>query len=130
MQDEKRKNAEDVLRSLQRGNISFDGLMREYSEDTAWTEYPDGYTFTFGEMVTAFEQASFALQAGETSGIVESELGYHIIMVTDRFTEYVPIEQVSESIANSMRNERYYKFAEPQIQNAFILLNTAVYDAM
>ena len=130
VREEKKKKAEDVLASAKRGNISFDTLMKEYSEDPGWQENPDGYTFTFGEMVTAFEKASFALQAGEMSELVESELGYHIILVTDRFTEYVPIEKVSESIANSLRNERYYKFAEPQIQNAYILLNSSVYDTL
>jgi len=29
-----------------------------------------------------------------------------------------------------LRNERYYKFAEPQIQNAYILLNSSVYDTL
>ncbi len=130
VRQEKRKLAEDVLRQLERGTADFDTLMHQYSEDTTLSEFPDGYTFTFGEMVTAFETAAFSLQPGQMSGIVESELGYHILLVTDRFTEYVPIENVQESIANSLRNERYYKFAEPQIQNAYILLNTDVYNSI
>lgn len=127
---EKKMLAEDVLRELGRTNADFDALMHQYSEDASLSAYPDGYTFTFGEMVTAFEKAAFSLQPGQMSGIVESELGYHILLVTDRFTEYVPIENVRDSIANSLRNERYYKFAEPQIQSAYILLNTEVYDSI
>ncbi|MBQ4159496.1 MAG: peptidylprolyl isomerase [Clostridia bacterium] len=130
VREEKRKIAEDVLRSLKRDDADFDALMQQHSEDPSLAEYPDGYTFTHGEMVTAFEQAAFALQPGQMSELVESELGYHILLVTDRFTEYVPIENVQESIANSLRNERYYKFAEPQIQNAYILMNKDVYDSI
>ena len=130
VREEKRKIAEDVLRSLKCDDADFDALMQQHSEDPSLAEYPDGYTFTHGEMVTAFEQAAFALQPGQMSELVESELGYHILLVTDRFTEYVPIENVQESIANSLRNERYYKFAEPQIQNAYILMNKDVYDSI
>lgn len=68
---EKIKNGED-----------FDALMNEYSQDTGLKDYPDGYVFTGGEMVSAFEDAVFALgdiEGINLSGIVESEYGYHII---------------------------------------------------
>ncbi len=129
VRSEKKKAAEDVLRKLQSG-ADFDDLMYAYSEDDTLHEFPNGYTFTFGEMVTAFERTAFSLQPGEMSAVVESELGYHILLVTERFTEYVPIESVRESIENSLRNERYYKVVEPQIQNAYILLNKEVYDSI
>lgn len=130
VRSEKKREAEDVLRKLKNGDADFDALMHAFSEDDSLSEFPNGYTFTLGEMVTAFERTAFSMQPGEMSGVVESELGYHIILVTERFTEYVPIENVRESIENSLRNERYYKVVEPQIQNAYILLNKEVYDTI
>ena len=58
----------------------FDELMFEYSGDTGLTIFPEGYTFTYNEMYPVFEEAAFALEEYEISGIVESEAGYHIIM--------------------------------------------------
>lgn len=40
--------------------------------------------FGRGRMVPEFEEAAFALQPGEISGVVESPFGYHVIRVEDR----------------------------------------------
>lgn len=38
--------------------------------------------FGRGQMVPAFEQTAFGLQVGETSDVVETEFGYHLIQRT------------------------------------------------
>ena len=58
----------------------FDTLMFEYNEDPGLAVFPQGYTFTYDEMYPVFEEAVFALEDYEISGIVESQAGYHIIM--------------------------------------------------
>lgn len=82
--------AEDLLSQLQavEGDPAaleelFDQLMAEYTEDTGYAYYPDGYVFGEGEMVTEFEDAVKALDPNYgLSGIVESPYGYHIILRT------------------------------------------------
>jgi hypothetical protein len=87
---EKKATAESLLAQLQSSTdlaADFDTLMNEYSEDTGLANYPDGYTFTAGEMVEAFENATRELEYGQISGIVESPYGYHIILRQDPDTE-------------------------------------------
>lgn len=81
-----KQTAEELLAQLQavedpskRAQL-FDQLMVEYNEDPGLAVFPDGYTFTYNEMYPVFEEAVFAMEEYEISGIVESEAGYHIIM--------------------------------------------------
>lgn len=73
---ETEEDAEAVLSALEEG-ADFMELVDEYNTDPGMSE--DGYFFSDGEMVEAFENACKELEAGETSGIVESDYGYHII---------------------------------------------------
>jgi hypothetical protein len=62
----------------------FAGLAREFSQDGSATQGGDLGFFGRGAMVAPFEEAAFALQPGEISGIVETPFGLHIIKVEER----------------------------------------------
>lgn len=76
--EETLKKANDVLALVESGE-DFDALIAEYGEDPGAQTYPGGYYFTTGMMVAPFEEAAFALEEGQTSGLVETNYGYHII---------------------------------------------------
>ena len=85
---EKKATAEDLLAQLQAAEgeeqlALFDELMNAYSEDGGLITNPDGYLFTAGTMVSAFEDTTRALEFGQVSGLVETEYGYHIILRLD-----------------------------------------------
>jgi len=61
------------------GGEDFDMLIALYGEDPGMEWNPDGYTFTIGQMVVEFEQATQELEIGEISGLVRTQFGYHII---------------------------------------------------
>lgn len=59
--------------------MPFDEVAKKYSDGPAGSRGGDLGWFQKGQMVPQFDEAAFALQAGQTSGIVESPYGYHII---------------------------------------------------
>ena len=84
---EKRALADDLYAQLaavaddqEALNPLFDELMAQYTEDTGYESFPEGYTYVPGVMVTEFEDAVNALDAYGISEVVESDYGYHIIM--------------------------------------------------
>ena len=70
--------AKEVLDKLAKGE-SFSKLALEYSLDGTKKQGGDLGYFGHGTMVREFEKAAFALEKGQTSGIVKTEFGYHII---------------------------------------------------
>lgn len=76
-----RREAEDVHRQLFEGG-DFEVLARRFSDDPGSKEHGgDLGWFRAGRMVPEFEAVAFALRPGETSGIVETDFGFHIIKV-------------------------------------------------
>jgi len=79
-----RSQAEDVLKQVKAGG-DFAALAKKYSEDEASKEQGgDLDYFGRGRMVPEFETAAFAMAAGETSDLVKSSFGFHIIRVEDK----------------------------------------------
>ena len=76
---------------------TFDQYMNEHSEDSGLAQYPDGYTYLSGDMVSEFEDAVAALKVGEiTPEVVESSYGYHIIMRIEPDPEEIDDETLKE----------------------------------
>lgn len=81
---ETEEEAQKVKERLQAGE-DFAALAKELSKDTgSASEGGDLGWFPRGVMVTAFEEAAFALQPGEISDIVQTSFGYHIINLIER----------------------------------------------
>jgi len=74
---------EEVRARLDRGE-AFEDLAGQYSDDPSGANGGDLGTFGRGAMVPEFEEAAFALNAGETSGVVTTRFGFHLIQVVDK----------------------------------------------
>lgn len=91
---EKKRMAESALAKINAGE-DFAEVAKTESEDegTADNGGELGF-FAKGEMVKPFEEAAFALEPGQVSGIIETDYGFHIIKVTEKDNEMVKASHI------------------------------------
>lgn len=107
-----RAKAEKLLSELKRG-ADFESLAKANSEDASASKGGDLGFFPRGRMIAPFEAAVFALaKPGDLSGIVETEVGFHIIKLEAKQEATVkPFEEVrdqlrKETLANLLSDAR------------------------
>jgi len=97
--EQTRARAAEILKEVKAGT-DFAGLAKQHSEDPG--SAPGGGDlgyFERGQMVGPFEDAAFSLAPAQTSDLVESPFGYHIIKVADKqASRTIPIADVRPQI--------------------------------
>jgi peptidyl-prolyl cis-trans isomerase C len=90
-----RARAEGILKELKSGK-DFAALAKQHSQDPgSGAQGGDLGFFEQGQMVGPFNDAAFSMKPGATSGIVETDFGYHIIRVVERQEgRSVPLDEV------------------------------------
>jgi parvulin-like peptidyl-prolyl isomerase len=68
-----------ALKSELDGGAEFADVAREHSDCPSSAKGGDLGSFGRGMMIGAFEDSAFGLEVGATSGVVETDFGYHII---------------------------------------------------
>ncbi len=97
--------AEAVLAKAKAPGADFAKLATQYSEDEGSKDKGGEYDF-FGKgtMVKEFEDAAWALQPNEISGLVKTQFGYHIIkMLEKRPASVKPLDEVKAQIDDQLR---------------------------
>ncbi len=99
--------ARDLIDRIQEGE-SFEALAMEYSTDGSAAGGGDLGYFGPGQMVAPFEEAAFSQEVGEVSEEpIETQFGYHIILVEDRIDESESLDDARENIRSHIGNQRF-----------------------
>jgi peptidyl-prolyl cis-trans isomerase D len=103
----RRAAAQAVLDRLSAGE-DFSALARELSEDAGTREQSgDLGFFRRGQMVGEFEDAAFALEPGQMSGLVRTDFGFRVILATGgREAHEQTLEEVYDELATEETVER------------------------
>jgi peptidyl-prolyl cis-trans isomerase D len=114
---EAKQIAQGLLDQLKAG-ADFAELAKKYSEDQGSAQNGgDLGCFPPGRMVPAFDDAVFALEPGQTSGLVKTSFGYHIIRLkSKRESTIPPLSQVRERIRAIVTDRKVRELAEQKSQ--------------
>jgi peptidyl-prolyl cis-trans isomerase D len=107
--------ADALLTELRKAPQRFAELAKANSQDPgSAARGGDLDFFARGTMVKPFEEAAFALQKNQISDVVESEFGFHIILLTDvRTQKPEPFEAVRAKLEVELKKQQAQRrFAE------------------
>jgi peptidyl-prolyl cis-trans isomerase C len=113
---DKTASAEDKAKALEKikaiqkriqSGEDFAKVAKEVSDCPSKEKGGDLDFFQKGQMVPAFENAAFSMKPGETSDIVETEFGYHLIRLTDqRAAGTMSFDEVKPRIEQHLKSEK------------------------
>ena len=125
------KEAKDILAKINKGE-DFAKLAKKYSTDPGTKESGGdlGY-FGKGQMDPNFEKAAFDLKkAGDLSGVVKTQFGFHILKLADKKTSEVKSfeavkEEVKKKTIQSKQKESFELLVKGLKEKASISVNEA-----
>ena len=111
---EEEEQANELLAAIE-GGADFHELASANSKCPSGSRGGDLGDFGRGQMVPEFEQAAFALNIGEISGVVKTQFGYHLIKLLDK-KDVVPFTdvkgQIQQYLTSKKQNEMYSNFTQ------------------
>ena len=124
------QRAEDVLKQLKAG-AKFEDLAKKYSEDPGSAK--EGGSLGWigkGRTVPEFEKAAFSLPVGQTSGLVKSSYGFHIIRVEAKQDAHMKtLDEVKAEIEPILKQQKAQQIAQKQAEDLVQAAKTQGLDA-
>jgi peptidyl-prolyl cis-trans isomerase D len=125
-----RAKAEDVLKQLKAGG-DFAKLAEKYSDDPGSAKAGGELGWIGrGRTVPEFEKAAFSLGKGQTSDVVKSSYGFHIIRVEDKQEAHLKtLAEVKSEIEEKVKQEKTAHATEVAANALLSQARTAGFDA-
>ncbi|HUT22242.1 MAG TPA: peptidylprolyl isomerase [Candidatus Bipolaricaulota bacterium] len=120
---EPRKLAQEVLKLVQKGKESFEDLAKKYSQDSRFAPLGGEVGWVSADMLPkALQDAVMAMEVGDTSDLIETEQGFHIIKITDKRSEggdeafvydiFIRISDFEAYLVDYISNSKVRKFVK------------------
>jgi peptidyl-prolyl cis-trans isomerase D len=110
--EEARKKAEDVLKQV-KGGAKLEDLAKKYSDDPSAKQGGELGWIGRGRTVPEFEKAAFSLGKGQTSDLVKSSYGFHIIRTEDKHDAHLKtLDEVKDQIEPLIRQQKASRMLE------------------
>lgn len=111
-----KQQVEELRNRIVKGE-SFDAISAQYSQGPAAAQGGDIGYVEKGVILPEVEKAAFALPPGKLSDVIETELGYHLIIVVDqRGAGLKPLSIVRNEIKAKIEEEKLAKKFEEWIE--------------
>jgi peptidyl-prolyl cis-trans isomerase C len=107
----------DSVRALVKGGEKFADVAKKFSEDPGSAKNGgDLGFFGRGQMVPEFDAAAFSLKTNEISDVINTQYGYHVLLVTDRKpAQTVPFDQVKDDLAQYLKQSKGNDITRDQV---------------
>jgi len=104
---EAKATVDEIMKKLSAGE-AFEELAKKYSQGPSAPRGGDLGYFSKGRMVPAFEEVAFALKNnGDTSDVVRTKFGYHIIKLIDRTpAREMTLDEVRDRIVRLIESKK------------------------
>ncbi len=124
--DPRRIVAEEILHQLDDG-VSFDSLARKYSEGSEAKDGGDWGWVSKDHLRAELNEIAFALQPGEYSRVIETEIGYYILQVEEVRPAYTKSladvrEEIEKILLQQQREKMQVEWIDQLRMHAYVRL--------
>ena len=116
------EKANEIKDDIDAGKITFADAAKQYSSCPSMENGGDLGAFGQGQMVKEFEDAAFTSEIGVVTAPVQTQFGWHLILVTDKSESSVmAFEDVSEQLKEQLLSEKQQKAYASKLNQLKIL---------
>lgn len=111
---QQKARAEEVLAKVKAGG-NFEALLKEYGEDPGMEQQPEGYMLdssgydvvSKGTMVSEFTKGAFSIAVGQTTELVETPYGWHILKRYKLPTSGEAYDAATQTVKGLLMQDKY-----------------------
>lgn len=116
------EKASEIKANIEAGKITFADAAKQFSSCPSRENGGELGTFGQGQMVKEFEDAAFSAEIGTVTAPVQTQFGFHLILVTEKSESSVmAFEDVKDQLKDQLLSEKQQKAYASKINQLKIL---------